>query len=758
MIQAQSIFCEKYVTYHGPTQYDFVDGTTVLRGENRSGKSVLFSGLGNLLFGSPPIIQARNKAKQMHVRGGSTFAFNCHVNGRDLEIVQRLVGQSLKYSIKVDGKDKGTHTQAAYFEILDEFIPIPEDLFYSSVYIAGARPNPLHLGTGAQRMGYLQNMFDFEKFDDLRARLAELLDRSNQSVAEAEALKAEMRSLPGGRGINKRGFKKLDNALAYFKKQSRAASQSAKYLGEIESLNKVSGSQHPLKDLIDKLESLETRIAEVSDMVADADRAEEGRHEYKSALKQQTDLTSKADKLKSDDNFKIFSKSDPTKLRIEAEQLSSDVYRAKLDIDLMENNLRVNKEIEEYLEQVPTALLEFANSKDKIVTNISRLEAQVKRALEEVSEALDSHSGLSKGDKCPTCGQTVKTEFNAKEAKTRLKDLQECRKFLTRLDRIGVYSSSASKKNLGKLTLAHKKLLNKQKAIEFNAEKARQWSNIQSELKAVTKTVKNTEKYAEAKSNSKRLSTTLSSLKEQRRDLKDAIEARSRIDALNKLIEDDKATLAPDDLSTVIEVLLQTKSEAKALAKSHNRKDQIKRRLKELGKAIEYQDILKALVDAYGPRGLRVEHMSTIARMLEQSFNRFAPCVFPEPAYFSFGVAPSNVTVGVERNALPPSDAALLSGSEARCFQVLCYAALAPYIPARYRFDSVIMDELESMMTPATRKLYVESALPQISQSVRSLTIVTPLPEEEFFIDGARHIQVVKENSRSRLEITEAKK
>ncbi|WP_283746623.1 hypothetical protein, partial [Bacillus mycoides] len=47
-------------------------------------------------------------------------------------------------------------------------------------------------------MRYLENMFDFENFDSLRARLQELLEESRTAVSEAEALKAELRSLPEG--------------------------------------------------------------------------------------------------------------------------------------------------------------------------------------------------------------------------------------------------------------------------------------------------------------------------------------------------------------------------------------------------------------------------------------------------------------------------------------------------------------------------------------------------------------------------------
>lgn len=754
MIQARSIFCEKYVTYHGPTQYDFTDGVSVLRGENRSGKSVLFSGLGNLLFGSPPIIQRKQQAKQMHVRKDSTFAFNCIANNHELAVVQRLVGASLKYGITVDGKDKGTHTQAAFFEILEEYIPTPEDLFYSSVYIAGARPNPMHLGTGAQRMSYLQNMFDFfEKFDVLRGRIAELLERSSQAVAEAEALKAELRSLPGGSALSRHGLAKLDDVLYYFKSQAKLATRSAKYIGEIESLQKVKGSDVPVKELMEQLEALDEKIADIKRSLESAEEAEEGRAEYRAAVKREIELNEAMAKLRKDKGFEKFSKSDPDSFLRLSDNMTADVQRARLEVNLLENSRRVNDELDKAMKDMPEELAEFVSTKN-LLKNISRVEAQLRRSIEETDEAVMSHSGLSKGDTCPTCGQKVKTEFDVEAEKAKLKRMREAMKFIKRLERIGNYSPSATGKAIKEAITAYKQLADKQKSAEIMMQLSKQWHRLEAEMSSVKHTIKKTEKYAETKTDAKRHTVVLETSKEKRREIKSAIEARTRIDALNEIINEEQSCgLSADRINITVEALLETKTESSALAKSHRRKAEIEKRLKELGKAIEYQDILKALNDAYGPRGLRVEHMGTIAHMLEQSFNRFAPAIFPEPVYFSFGVAPSNVTVGVERNALPPSDAAMLSGSEARCFQVLCFAALAPYIPARYRFDTVILDELESMMTPATRNLFIKSAIPKIAESVRSVTIVTPLPEQEFFVDGARHVQVIKENSRSRLEV-----
>lgn len=750
MITAKSVQLENFVVYD-KARYDFKDGITVIRGENRSGKSVLFSALGNLLYGTPPILKSSRKAKEMHVRSGSKVQFDCVSMGREVSIVQGLHGQSLKYSIFVDGQDMGSLLQGAGQDLIRELIPTPEDLFYSSVYVAGARPHPLHLGTGADRMRYLENMFSYHKFDNLRSSLSELLSETKKAVSEAEALKAELASLSvtnwtfGPSNIDK--LLKASNQVRDMAHKQNAADRLKAdrdaVLRQLEDFPK----QQTAKELERSIRNAEKRLEDARNKLSKSKHYEEMHKRRKNYVVAKAELDGKIASLKLPKPKSFYLKQDLNSLSNKYDSMKAYLYRIQRE---RHETVKDHKDYEESRHRVMLAIESYGLKLTPkfLAANFDRL----KYDAEETLSKFERNELI--GTDCPTCLQPVNAKpVSAREGQKARNIHRLCSKF--------------SKKEIATLEKPLKPLPTKLKKLEEDEEKLKekigrlkQQIKLAETVKELTIKTKSFQDQIDQLSEfsdpmtGKEGQDKVSSISSHISRIKQQLKLQVYLENINKKIVSGSVRfdLNPHSVDALRDAVSEVKSDYSIMNKTAIRKRKIEDRLRSLGKAIESEDILSALVDAYGPRGLRVNQMKQIAGTLERSFNQFAPSIFPEPIYFNFDVAPSRVTVGVENNGLRPSDSSSLSGSEVRCFQILCFAALSPYIPSRFRFDTVILDEVEAMMTPATRQLYTQVAIPEIAKAVRSVTIVTPLPEEEMFIDNSRSLQIVKDRFRSRIE------
>lgn len=726
MIKAKAVHLEKFILYDRQS-YEFKDGITVIRGENRSGKSLLFSAIGNLRYGAPPISNSRGKAKNMHTRNGSKVQFDFESGGRDIKIIQALSASTVKYSIIVDDKDLGSLNQSAALEIMEEYLTTPEDLFYSSFYIAGARRHPLHIGSGADRMRYLENMFDFHSFDSLRDRLKKMLQSAQSMIAESEALKAELSAIPTGKVLEQNTLQRLSSSIEYLKRQTARQNDMKRMEGERDALFNMPYTDRDTDTLKRMKKETEDRLEKARESLRKAEDEQFRAREKDRLSKEIFDLS---EKLKSHPPKKGFS---IDKKYIMLRKMESSLTKMKYDLSSMKTDRRTHSEAISEFKQ-----LGLSTSAEEFYSNNNR-----DRLRSVLSEYSGNRSGVRPGSICPTCKQKVR------QPKTKITE-EEFRSLSRQLEVLesNVFVPGFSEDSIASLT----ERINKTgRRISETRKEIENYNRRRSLTERINKTRKEIEALGpSSKASKSNAAAVVSSLSKKLPEIERAIEARTRIDFLNsKILADNNINLTGDMIDTLADKYAELRSESNFYRKTEKRRREILNRLAEVEKFVDREEILAALVEAYGPKGLRVNQMTEIARVLERSFNRFSPLIFPEPTYFSMGVAPSQVSVMVENNSLPPSDSSSLSGSEIHCFQILCYAALSPYIPSRYRFDSVVLDEVEAMMTPETRKLFIESAIPEIKKSVRSLTVVTPLPEEEMFIEADRSMQVVKERARS---------
>ncbi len=224
-------------------------------------------------------------------------------------------------------------------------------------------------------------------------------------------------------------------------------------------------------------------------------------------------------------------------------------------------------------------------------------------------------------------------------------------------------------------------------------------------------------------------------------------------DALERLDE-----LASDSVATTLASKIVARASAELrerIARSDNDSRillELDRQTHKAGRLAADYALLKDLVEAYGPRGLRLDDIEEIIDLFVEGLNHHAPAVFAEPITFDAKLTGRDLTILYKtKESARPEDVIHLSYSESGCFSLLCLLALLPLIPSQSRCDTVILDEIERGMSDPNRRRLVEHAIPELMKVVPKVVLITPMNDVFDDIPGARKVTVVKEKGVARL-------
>ena len=168
------------IVYKKPTKFVFKKGITFVKGRNLhrnkieasngSGKTTLFKPLPNIIFDSDPLItkNARTIHKQAFVSTQSSMSIGLEVNKKRYEFIKTKKG----LSVSINGKEQNSRLPK---DILASVVDCTETEFYSTVYIDSRRPNHLQMGTSAERIMFLTNLFRLNNLDDFKLYISRTL-------------------------------------------------------------------------------------------------------------------------------------------------------------------------------------------------------------------------------------------------------------------------------------------------------------------------------------------------------------------------------------------------------------------------------------------------------------------------------------------------------------------------------------------------------------------------------------------------------
>jgi len=132
---------------------------------------------------------------------------------------------------------------------------------------------------------------------------------------------------------------------------------------------------------------------------------------------------------------------------------------------------------------------------------------------------------------------------------------------------------------------------------------------------------------------------------------------------------------------------------------------------------------LAALDAAWSSKGLKRMAVAELAERVEDSMNRHAPLVFGK-SRFRLEVTDGDFKVSrkTERGTF---DVRSLSGSESRCFSVLCLLGMLPLLPAARRCNVLVMDEPDSHMDDKLKDAFWSHLLPAVTEVVPHVIAIT---------------------------------
>ena len=154
---------------------DFRDPLTYVRGVNKDtglsarttgngvGKSLLFSCVANLRFGSAPSATRKNNRKEiLSSKAGSIGLAVEDTQGNEYEFIQKAAG----YTIYKNGEDMGVRRIDRQQEFIRSLLPISEIDFYTREFISTQRQYPMRVASNDLR---LQHMVDLHRLDQYSA-------------------------------------------------------------------------------------------------------------------------------------------------------------------------------------------------------------------------------------------------------------------------------------------------------------------------------------------------------------------------------------------------------------------------------------------------------------------------------------------------------------------------------------------------------------------------------------------------------------
>lgn len=745
---------KKIITYDD-YEIAFKKGLNVIRGANRSGKSLSLSTIGNILFFAPPISTTKNSAKRLlhHNTALSTVGFEV---GKEMVHIEQFpkgktgVGYRVfrhKVGTKLDRDKHNTKVRGDVKVQIRRLFRQNDDLFYNTCYISGLRPNVLQTGKAADRYNFFQRVFRLTVFDKIRKELDKQLKTLARDDATLTYLRGERERLPEMIDIS-HTKKALKKAQA---KYDRLNDEVKEAQSRVTALTAVTTLVSQLSDSTLTMEQVEQTLAKASKTVSTLEKT------YKDLVRQQADAEAaeeakgKRDKITT--NLEKLSKVTGT-----IDECTETILHLEEDIPVLSNYLDDLDEAQgreaERDAMLKTLHKLWGDKKRVPLLSGKQLEQEIEKSQAKVAsakETLASFADLSGHKNCPTCQQALNNKMITGMLKQAKEDKAEHSKRLEMLALMKEINSTSVDRPAGLpkrfknpsrdgLAALEEQLGKEKKRLEYLRLKQK----LEEQLELLPKPRK-------IKDVSKQLSETNRALKEARATVQTAKADKRILEQLSDNTDVDiktapaflkkaKKTLA--ELSPAVQKANNTvqklKLERADLSAKLDQITHLDEQIVKLSDSTRLIPVYQGLMKAYGPKGMRIDRIRALAELYVERLNDYAPLIYGEDFRFEINLAPNKFDLIAHRSGVP-GDVNMLSGSEVRCFQLLSFLALLSMVPKEHRTNFVVLDELEANMDQRSRELYAKQFLPKLKELVDVVFVITPTTEQEFHIDGVDH-------------------
>lgn len=723
------------------------EGVTVIRGlnlnvkgmkdrNNGSGKTLLLSGLAEILISSNPTIE-RNELiarKALFPNPNSQITIDL-----DSTIITkgRFGGASVSYGIESDGGGIEKVKKEISQQYLAENIGYNEDSFYSLVYLDGSKDFPLIVGSATQRIQFLSNIFSrVEVFDQLFQLFSGKAKEFGSKVNTYYTLEEELAEI---RGESEDDDVDEDN-LPTEEDVAEIRDTVKKLKKDLEATrNQLSNSEmaNTYSKLTDNIERISKKLGIDAD-IAERRLAEEVARkridrEYRSVKVDYEGLTHNIDTLE-------------TKI---SELEDSDTDDSQYD--LLENASASSRTYKEWASEIVKEM----NWGCKALGFQFRI-----KEFDSFDDLLDAKPIIAFMLACLIPTGDIIGKQNSKSPYRHAFDMDGNEKLaltgaLTKVDgfldklitkriSVGSLGESFSEKDAKRIRSAHKRKLKLEDLREELQLANDDLKVVKSKLSGLSRQeimpIKDYDLLASMVQDLK----TLSSL-----GMKKVMESlsESKIESLKK-----KARQIENEIVDLNSKCAEMEASIEFAAENKSVVEGLQEKMNNLHKYTEAVPIIESLKRAFGNKGIRVTLINQLTNALARRMNAKAHLVFPEPMLFDFQLSEKTCDIMVTRNAGTKgeltSDIRVLSQSERKSFSLLLMYCLLPMTPSSSRLNIAVLDEMTSNMDHPTKVKVFREFIPALREVVPHIILADTGNLE---IDDAREYTVVKKGNVSKL-------
>lgn len=873
MIILNEVTLNNVVTYLNQS-FKFEPGLTLVKGENRAGKSLLFSSLANLLYYSHPLADKKDPksiltSKQSSVTDTKKQALESSIilqvqNSKTPDITysikQKNNKDSVTYQIKENNVDLDARTIALAKTLIETIYNQPEDIFFTSTYLTSYRNHPLLHGSTSQRYEFFEKLFNFEFFDYVYKHVTDEIKVLEQKQIELTNLKSLVVELPTKTlqlqtavteltTLNNRR-KSIEVSLSVFTQLRvellRLLDANDYYKAELATLQKLIDNNTSIwstyesmakVDLITRLQD-DCQVEELNyNLLIEQERnkqyfdsLQQSYFKDLESLQQATKLYEQIDvsALQGTTKFTFTTTDDLSALQNHTNNLNQIIATNKTIlqnktltewINIINNTtLNYNNKFQSLvsLEQFQTFssandLEQFQTLVNDLTTDINTKQYQLNEAtkkLNAIDNLINKQSDTSAHIdtiQCPTCFsnldqaqlQTYKIQLQTEVTQLKLditkvtaninliKDVIVSKMQLNSLPNLASLEiadseiKDAQTLNVILINLIKTKQLVMQQESALNMSKGRldQFStsnptpNSTSSIKAVDVRVK-IDILKEFLKVFEALRTKEQKVITKLADLNNFItEQHSLLSMMsNKINNDNIAEVTPKiqaSLEAKIAQLTKENTDMQSsitkystmevlLAKEIEQLKSYKVKIEQLELQCSKTALFQKLAEVFQPKGFRLEKIKYFTKVFESVLNKFSKFVFMEPFSFEVIIEKRDLQILATRNERN-SDVRYLSGSESRCFQLLCLISILALLPQTKRTNVCILDEMDAGCDEMTTKMFYESFLPELRNIVPSVIVITPLKDSGFYINEDRSYIIKKVNGESTINLITSK-
>jgi DNA repair exonuclease SbcCD ATPase subunit len=727
---------------------------------NALGKSMIPNALGTLWLAQPPFSNRKNSAKEL-VPGKASAILYGRSNKESFVIEQRN-GKKLDYTIKRKGKQLDIKDISNQRATIQDILPLNEHHFYSQVYIHSFRPSILQIGSSSQRYDFIESIFNLRIYDAINKQLLKLASTQKYERMRLPQLQSDKKDIK----ITPKQQKELQNRLFTLQKklQERISKleiyntklQKSSKLITLFDMRKSTQSKGILKEERDKAEA---ELKKIDKDIANYNRLLGKQEANQQAIQKRTELLSnKATTLRYIKKMSQFTQQDYDKAIERLSILQELTQLAKNHAQEIFAYKHFNRD-----KIIKSAMSLIKDNNEKVNNLIGKLTDELeyelnifgsKATLVEDLEKLKEHRN------CPTCLQTISKVSLDEIIKQARIDLETSSNNLGILRKARMFVRMEKELPYELLHGQESEWTNERENLEFLIGDMAAYLELNEKLLNIDKQLKTLPKTTDihvSKLDMKKLEIKKKKLVDRIQFITSELVVLNRLDRNYTKEEIDNIKQRHKNYQSTVtslsDNLLPLNEKVNELSVAVNTGkiglstlSKLKEEIAEIENNTKDYELIEALIEIYSPKGVRIQHISTLVDSYITLMNQYSTTIFSEPIKFSSKIGNRQFAIMAERRGTV-SDVNSLSGAESRQFLALSALIFRMLTPQEFRSNTMILDELEAGMSKVNRNLFFSQFVPLLQQHVPVIVIITPHDASYVNLPTATQLMLTKKNN-----------